>query len=68
MLVGSPIVDAGNWVDVNRETLQHKKYSNIFGMGDCTNAPTAKTAAAVGEYMTCKRKFYIKLAIVCGIF
>ncbi|XP_036592753.1 sulfide:quinone oxidoreductase, mitochondrial [Trichosurus vulpecula] len=43
----SPVADAAGWVDVNKETLQHKKYPNIFGIGDCTNLPTSKTAAAV---------------------
>lgn len=44
----SPLVDAAGFVDVDKNTLQHKKYSNIFGIGDCTNAPTSKTAAAAG--------------------
>lgn len=47
VLVNSPVSDAGGWVDVNKETLQHKKYPNVFGIGDCTNLPTSKTAAAV---------------------
>lgn len=33
-------------MDVNKETLQHTKYANVFGIGDCTNIPTSKTAAA----------------------
>ncbi|MCK5477424.1 MAG: pyridine nucleotide-disulfide oxidoreductase, partial [Methylococcales bacterium] len=32
---------------VNQYTLQHNKYSNIFGLGDATSTPNAKTAAAV---------------------
>lgn len=47
VLVNSPVADAGGWVDVDKETLQHKKYPNVFGIGDCTNLPTSKTAAAV---------------------
>ncbi|NXM16297.1 SQOR protein, partial [Ploceus nigricollis] len=47
VLVNSPVSDAGGWVDVDKETLQHKKYPNVFGIGDCTNLPTSKTAAAV---------------------
>jgi NADH dehydrogenase FAD-containing subunit len=43
----SRIADANGFVDVDKETLQHKKYSNIFAIGDCTNLPTSKTAAAV---------------------
>lgn len=27
--------------------MQHNKYSNIYGLGDICNLPTAKTAAAV---------------------
>ncbi len=43
----SVISDAGGWVDVNMHTLQHKTYKNIFGLGDCTNSPNSKTAAAI---------------------
>ncbi|XP_004709551.1 sulfide:quinone oxidoreductase, mitochondrial [Echinops telfairi] len=43
----SPVADAAGWVDVDRETLQHTRYPNVFGIGDCTNLPTSKTAAAV---------------------
>ncbi|XP_046931106.1 sulfide:quinone oxidoreductase, mitochondrial [Lynx rufus] len=47
VLKTSPVADAAGWVDVDKETLQHKKYPNVFGIGDCTNLPTSKTAAAV---------------------
>ncbi|XP_049638451.1 sulfide:quinone oxidoreductase, mitochondrial isoform X2 [Suncus etruscus] len=47
VLKNSPVVDAAGWVDVDKETLQHKKFPNVFGIGDCTNLPTSKTAAAV---------------------
>jgi eukaryotic sulfide quinone oxidoreductase len=43
----SPIVDQNGYVDIDKFSLQHKKYSNIFAIGDCTNLPTSKTAAAV---------------------
>lgn len=46
-LKNSKIVDTNGFVDVNKETLQHQKYSNVFAIGDCTNIPTGKTAAAV---------------------
>lgn len=42
----SLLADANGWVDVNQFTLQHNKYPNIFSLGDVTNAPNAKTAAA----------------------
>ncbi|XP_075218380.1 sulfide quinone oxidoreductase [Lycorma delicatula] len=41
------IVDSTGYLNVNKNTLQHQIYSNIFGIGDCTNLPTSKTAAAV---------------------
>ncbi|NWW35381.1 SQOR protein, partial [Panurus biarmicus] len=47
VLINSPVSDESGWVDVDKETLQHKKYPNVFGIGDCTNLPTSKTAAAV---------------------
>ncbi len=42
----SKLVDAAGWVDVNQDTLQHKTYKNIYALGDVTNCPNAKTAAA----------------------
>ncbi|KAJ8776922.1 hypothetical protein J1605_015099 [Eschrichtius robustus] len=47
VLKTSPVADAAGWVDVDKDTLQHKRYPNVFGIGDCTNLPTSKTAAAV---------------------
>ena len=46
-LRNSKLSDPNGFVDVNKETLQHKKYPNVFALGDCTNIPTGKTAAAV---------------------
>ncbi len=34
------------YVDINKETLQHNKYSNVYAIGDCTSI-TGKTMAAV---------------------
>ena len=42
----SPLADAAGWVDVDQNTLRHKKYENIWSLGDVMNAPNAKTAAA----------------------
>ena len=46
-LKGSPLSDDKGWVDVDKHTLQSKKYKNVFGLGDCTNTPNSKTAAAI---------------------
>lgn len=43
----SPLTDNNNCVEVDHKTLRHKKYSNVFALGDVANLPTAKTAAAV---------------------
>ncbi len=43
----SPLANAAGWVDVHERTFQHNKYPNIFGLGDATSTPNAKTAAAV---------------------
>tara|TARA_R110001599_G_scaffold353512_1_gene593423 strand:+ start:11322 stop:13019 length:1698 start_codon:yes stop_codon:yes gene_type:complete len=42
----SALADAAGWVDVDQNTLQHKRFANIWGLGDAMNAPNAKTAAA----------------------
>ena len=42
----SPLADAAGWIDVDQHSLRHKKYTNIHGLGDATNTPNAKTAAA----------------------
>ncbi|MFN3960433.1 MAG: FAD/NAD(P)-binding oxidoreductase [Parvularculaceae bacterium] len=44
---GGPLADASGWIDVDPGTLRHKKYANVFALGDACNAPNAKTAAAV---------------------
>lgn len=46
-LKGSPLADASGWVSVDKNTLQHTQFPNVFGLGDCTNTPNSKTAAAV---------------------
>ncbi|MEJ8803393.1 NAD(P)/FAD-dependent oxidoreductase [Pontibacter sp. H249] len=35
------------WLDVDIHTLQHKRYTNIYGLGDVAALPTAKTGAAI---------------------
>lgn len=43
----SSLVDQKGWIDVNKFSLQHVRYPNIFALGDATNTPNAKTGAAV---------------------
>ncbi|MEO8938349.1 MAG: TIGR01244 family sulfur transferase [Burkholderiaceae bacterium] len=42
----SPLADKTGWVDVDPGTLRHKTFANVFALGDATNTPNAKTAAA----------------------
>lgn len=43
----SPIANAAGWVDVDKHTLQHVRYANIFSVGDASSLPTGKTGAAI---------------------
>lgn len=43
----SPLVDESGFVTVDKHTLQHIRYPDIFALGDCTNLPTARTGAAI---------------------
>ena len=47
----SCLADANGFVDVDKGTLQHVKYPNIFSVGDCSSAPTSKTAAGAGTVL-----------------
>lgn len=38
---------AGGWLEVDKFTLQHKRYPNVFGIGDINGTPRGKTAATV---------------------
>lgn len=43
----SPLANADGWVDVDKHTLQHTTYKNVFGLGDNSSLPTSKTGAAI---------------------
>jgi sulfide:quinone oxidoreductase len=43
----SPVASADGWVEVDKLTLQHVRYPNVFSLGDCSNLPTSKTGAAI---------------------
>jgi sulfide:quinone oxidoreductase len=53
----SKLADPANgFLNVDKHSLQHVVYKNVFGIGDCTNVPTAKTAAAVASQSGLLRK------------
>lgn len=43
----SDLANSSGWVDVDKHTLQHVRYPNVFSLGDCSSLPTSKTGAAV---------------------
>jgi sulfide:quinone oxidoreductase len=43
----SELVNDAGWLEVDKHTLQHLRYANIFGLGDVAALPTAKTGAAI---------------------
>lgn len=43
----SPLANATGWLDVDKHSMQHLKFPNVFGLGDVAGLPTAKTGAAI---------------------
>ncbi|MBL7729931.1 MAG: NAD(P)/FAD-dependent oxidoreductase [Chitinophagaceae bacterium] len=43
----STLANAAGWVDVDKFTLQHVRFPNIFSLGDASSLPTSKTGAAI---------------------
>ena len=78
----SPLANDKGWIDVDKYTLQHTRYKNIFGIGDATSTPNGKTGAAVrkqapvlvqnlfavmeGKELTAKYNGYSSCPIVVG--
>lgn len=48
------VTNEAGFVDVNKDTLQHVRFPNIFTIGDCGSTPNSKTAAAAGNNTTTK--------------
>lgn len=46
VLKNSSIVDSTGFVNIDKFTLRHVKYPNVWSLGDCSNLPTSKTLAA----------------------
>ncbi|ALC43048.1 CG14997 [Drosophila busckii] len=40
------LVNEAGFVDVDKSTMQHLKYKNVFAIGDCSASPNSKTAAS----------------------
>ncbi|HIP20189.1 MAG TPA: NAD(P)/FAD-dependent oxidoreductase [Sulfurimonas sp.] len=46
----SDLLGDSNWLDVDKHTLQHKKYKNIFGIGDVCGIPMGKTGGSARHH------------------
>lgn len=43
----STLAAESGWLDIDKHTLRHPRFANVFGLGDASSLPTAKTGAAV---------------------
>ena len=43
----SPLAGPGGWLELDKHTLRHPRWPNVFGLGDASDLPTSKTGAAV---------------------
>lgn len=78
----SELGNEAGWVDVDKETLLHNKFKNIFSLGDSSSLPTSKTGAAIrkqvpvvvenlqhamkGEALSAKYEGYTSCPLVTG--
>jgi sulfide:quinone oxidoreductase len=43
----STLANADGWIEVDKFSLQHVRFPEVFGLGDASNLPTSKTGAAI---------------------
>ena len=46
-VLNSELISDKGWLDVDKHTLQHNRYPNVFGLGDINGTPKGKTAATI---------------------
>ena len=59
----SQLANAAGWVDVDKYSLQHNKYKNIFSLGDASSLPTSRTGAAVRKQAPVLAKNLLSLMV-----
>ena len=42
-----PLANADGWIEVDKFSLQHVRFPELFSLGDASNLPTSKTGAAI---------------------
>lgn len=43
----SELANEAGWVDVDKHTLEHTRFANVYALGDASSLPTSKTGAAI---------------------
>ncbi|MBK7534784.1 MAG: NAD(P)/FAD-dependent oxidoreductase [Myxococcales bacterium] len=43
----SALADPAGWVEVDKYTLRHPRFPEVFSLGDCSSLPTSRTGAAI---------------------
>ncbi len=43
----SALADAAGWVEVDKHSLRHARFPNVFSLGDASSLPTSRTGAAI---------------------
>ncbi|MGO1923791.1 MAG: FAD-dependent oxidoreductase [Jeotgalicoccus sp.] len=51
VLKNSGLLDAEGWVDVDKHTMMHNKYTTVFSLGDSSSLPTVKMGGAVRKQL-----------------
>lgn len=46
-VASSSLAGDGGWVEVDKSTLRHPRFPNVFSLGDASSLPTSKTGAAI---------------------
>ncbi|WP_345991415.1 FAD/NAD(P)-binding oxidoreductase [Sulfurimonas sp. HSL-1716] len=49
-LLKSKLVNGDGWLDVDKHTLQHNRYKNVFGIGDVCGIPMGKTGGSARHH------------------
>lgn len=49
-VIDSDLVNTVGWLDVDKYTLQHNRYENIFGIGDVCGTPMGKTGGSTRHH------------------
>lgn len=51
VLKNSGLLDDDGWVDVDKHTMMHNKYTTVFSLGDSSSLPTVKMGGAVRKQL-----------------